>query len=132
MQKRVFITASISAGIAVALGAFGAHGLETLVEQGKIAETRIATWHTAVQYQFYHAIALCIVAFAYPNLKAKTATIARYAFIAGILLFSGSLYLMTVSPLLAGSEIRWLGAITPLGGIAFITGWICLVFAIHR
>lgn len=117
------------AALAVALGAFGAHGLETLISQQKILAERSATWHTAVQYHIYHAFALFITALAHPFLKENVVRNAFRFFLIGILLFSGSLYLLVISPLLFGTEISWLGAITPLGGLCFIAGWLFLFFA---
>lgn len=103
---------SIFAGIAVAAGAFGAHFLKGLLDP-----SMLAAFETAGRYQMYHALGLCIVSWAierYPNRRFSTV---GWLFTAGILLFSGSLYGLS----LAG--LRWLGPVTPLGGAAFITGW---------
>ena len=107
---------------AVALGAFGAHALES-----RLTEDLLGTFETGVRYHFYHALALVAVVVAirfWPN--ASLATVAGWLFVAGILIFSGSLYILALS------GIRWLGAITPIGGVAFIAGWICLALTPWR
>lgn len=124
--------AAVSGAVAVALGAFGAHGLETLIEKGEIDNARIETWNTAVQYHFYHTFALCVLAFATPHLSKKWMRNSKVAFLSGICIFSGSLYLLTLSPLFGSSEWSWLGAVTPLGGLAFIAGWIFLFLAAKK
>lgn len=100
--------------LGVGLGAFGAHGLRGVVEDPHLLEV----WETGARYHLIHALALCAVA-AHPSSP-------RWAgglFIAGVVLFSGSLYTMTLT------GARWLGAITPLGGLCFIAGWLALAFA---
>lgn len=105
--------AAISGFLAVALGAFGAHALKPLLEQHQ----RVDTWETAVLYQIFHSLALLFLASRSPVPKG-----AVVCFIVGICLFSGSLYILAVS------NVRWLGAITPLGGVGFLIGWVWLVF----
>lgn len=122
MDKTFLVLASVFGGLAVALGAFGAHALgERLGPDG------LQTYETAVRYQFYHALALIGVAFAvfrWP--ESSLAGIAGWLFVAGIVVFSGSLYILV----LAG--MRWMGAITPIGGVALIAGWVCLAVAAWR
>lgn len=114
-------------GSAVVLGAFGAHAL-----QSRLAQTALETWQTAVTYQFTHALALLAVGlwlrFIVPGGigPGRTLDFAGAAFTVGIVLFSGSLYLLA----LGGP--RWLGPVTPLGGIAFIAGWLALATAAFR
>jgi len=103
--------------LAVALGAFGAHGLNKILAQNGTA----AIWETAVFYHFIHAVMLFVLAERKP-----LATGPWWCFLAGIVIFSGSLYL------LAATNVRWLGAITPLGGISFLAGWLWLAFAVVR
>jgi uncharacterized membrane protein YgdD (TMEM256/DUF423 family) len=106
----------ISAGLgflAVALGAFGAHGLKDLLGQNGTA----AIWEKAVFYHFIHAVMLFVLAG-----RAVFPKLAWWSFLAGILIFSGSLYLLAVT------NLRWLGAVTPVGGICFLIGWGCLCF----
>ena len=123
MERIFFIIGSGLAGMAVATGAFGAHGLQKIV-----TPERLDTWEKAVRYQIYHALALLLLAWAlthWPE-QAKLLTIGGWLFLAGVVLFSGSLYLLVLS------EIKWLGAITPLGGVAFVAGWLCLLIAAWR
>ncbi len=120
MDKLFLTLGSLLGGLGVALGAFGAHGLKT-----RLTADSLATFETAVRYQVYHAIALVLVALAisaWPGSRWSNA--AGWLFFAGVILFSGSLYL------LVGTGQRWLGAITPLGGVAFIAGWICLALSV--
>ncbi|HXF60282.1 MAG TPA: DUF423 domain-containing protein [Caldilineaceae bacterium] len=122
MEKTFMLLASILGGLAVALGAFGSHGLS-----GRLSADLLNTYEIAVRYQFYHALALIGVAAAlgrWPN--AGAAVWAGWLFVAGVLIFSGSLYLLVLS------GVRWLGAITPIGGVAMIAGWICLAWAALR
>jgi len=103
---------------AVLLGAFGAHALRGVLDgQGR------ELWHTASQYHFWHALALTLACLLPP---ARARRIAVAAFASGIVLFSGSLYALALG------APRWCGAITPLGGLAFIAGWIALAVALHR
>jgi uncharacterized membrane protein YgdD (TMEM256/DUF423 family) len=122
MIRVFFALGSLSAGLAVALGAFGAHVLKN-----RLAEDMLANFETGVRYQMYHALALLAVAWAisrWPDSGLPAA--AGWLFIAGTLLFSGSLYVMALTGL------RWLGAVTPLGGVAFVAGWLCLLLAAWR
>lgn len=108
--------------IGVALGAFGAHGL-----RARLTPDMLAVWKTGVEYQFYHALALLAVGVLARNaVNAGALHIAGLCFAAGILLFSGSLYALALS------GVRILGAVTPLGGVLFLAGWICLFVAVLR
>lgn len=111
-----FILGSIAGFLAVALGAFGAHAL-----RDKLPENRLAVYHTGVQYQMYHAFALVVVAILMSMGHSSALNWAGSLFTAGIVLFSGSLYTLAVT------GIRKLGAITPLGGLCFLAGWIALI-----
>lgn len=114
MNPRMASRISAALGfLAVALGAFGAHGLKHLLAQNGMAHV----WETAVFYHFIHAVMLFVLA----ERKVLPA-LAWWAFFAGILLFSGSLYL------LAATNIHWLGAVTPVGGVCFLVGWLRLLF----
>ena len=111
--------AAVVGGVAVAAGAFGAHALE-----GKLSEHYMSVFQTAVQYQMFHAVALlgvALIGMIRPD--ASWLVPAAWAFLVGVLLFSGSLYALVLS------GIRVLGAITPIGGLAFLVGWLCLVMA---
>lgn len=114
------IFAALSAAIAVAAGAFGAHALRDIVP-----DQRLATWETAARYQLVHALAILLaarwVARAVPG-----ATLATWLFIVGTVLFAGSLYLLVLL------DQPWLGAVTPVGGAAFIAGWLAMAFAAFK
>jgi uncharacterized membrane protein YgdD (TMEM256/DUF423 family) len=123
MDKTFFIIGSILGATAVATGAFGAHGLKNIV-----SPEMLDTWDKAVRYQMYHALALLSLAWAinhFPE-QAKVISLGGWSFLAGVLLFSGSLYVLALS------GVKWLGAITPFGGVAFVVGWLCLVLAAWR
>jgi len=118
-MTRLFIgLGAIAAGLGVALGAFGAHGLE-----GRVSPDRLETFRTGVEYQMYHALALLFVGWAAAQGWGPVLHWAGYGFAAGIVIFSGTLYLLVLT------DTGWLGAITPLGGIAFIAGWGLLAWA---
>lgn len=118
-MDRLFLTiGALLGGLGVAAGAFGAHALKARVE-ARLLEV----FETAVRYQMYHALALFAVAWVISRAPSSFASAAGWLFVAGIAVFSGSLYLMTFT------GIRWLGAITPIGGVCFIAGWICLALA---
>lgn len=108
---------AIVSGLAVAAGAFGAHALRSRLDQGDLA-----IFETAVRYQMYHGLALFAAAWLISH-RANQAGLAAWAFLAGVVIFSGSLYLLV----LTGN--RWLGAITPIGGVAFLIGWVLLAIA---
>jgi uncharacterized membrane protein YgdD (TMEM256/DUF423 family) len=110
---------AVAGASAVLLGAFGAHALHGVLD-ARGAEL----WHTAVDYHFWHALALALTAVAARDSRART--IAAVAFGTGIALFSGSLYALALG------APHWIGAITPFGGLAFIAGWIALGFALKR
>lgn len=120
---RVFLIIGALAGmLAVLLGAFGAHALRT-----RLAPDLLAVYHTGVQYHFWHALGLLAIAFALAHYPAAAALRwAGWLMLAGIVLFSGSLYLLAVT------GVRWLGAVTPLGGIAFIVAWALFAYAVWR
>lgn len=105
--------------LAVALGAFGAHGLRSRLKELPDVAQRLDWWQTATNYHLAHALAIGIAALAVAHLG-RPATLAAWAFVTGIVLFSGSLYVMGLT------GIRILGAVTPFGGLAFLAGWGCL------
>ena len=119
-MTRIFLAiASALGGISVVLGAFASHALKD-----KLSERALEIWETGTKYQMYHALALILVALLISRFPDSTLlVVAGYAFIAGVTIFSGSLYALSLS------GIKWLGAITPLGGAAFIIGWACLAVA---
>ncbi len=119
------LAGAVLAGLGVAAGAFGAHGLKAL-----LSAEMLAVFETSVRYQMYHALALVLTGILLERSVApderKCLRLAGWLFLAGILLFSGSLYLLALS------GIRWLGAITPLGGLCLIAGWSLLAWAASR
>ncbi|TFV97298.1 DUF423 domain-containing protein [Algoriphagus kandeliae] len=121
--KQIIQLAAILGALAVAIGAFGAHGLEaTLIKNG-----RVETFETAVKYHFYHALGIFLVgilAILKPNWRGLNFSAINLAI--GILIFSGSLYILSIF------GINWLGAITPIGGVAFILGWLGLFWAMKK
>jgi uncharacterized membrane protein YgdD (TMEM256/DUF423 family) len=121
MERIFFILGSLSGLIAVAAGAFGAHSL-----RDHLSADLLATFETGARYQMYHALALLLAAWAITRWPGPLTSAAGWLFVAGTLIFSGSLYALSLSGL------RWLGAITPLGGVAFIGGWLCLALAAWR
>lgn len=123
MNKRIIIIASIFGILAVILGAFGAHGLKALITPGELD-----TWQTAVQYQFYHTLALLFLA-TFSRFKSRAINAASWFFTLGIVLFSGSLYILSAKALLNITDTSVLGPITPIGGVFFILGWISLLVA---
>lgn len=120
--KAVLILAGILGAISVGIGAFGAHGLEaTLTANG-----RVETFETAVKYQFYHTLALLLLGILMLNFQQNYLTYAAYAFTGGIVVFSGSLYVLSLT------NMTWLGAITPIGGLGFILGWVFLALGVSK
>ncbi len=120
MNKHIIFTASFFGMLAVVTGAFGAHGLKTL-----LPATELEVWHTAVQYNFYHVFALLFLS----TIKAETSKLlnaAYYLFTLGILFFSGSLYLLSCRSIIGWNWLIHLGPVTPLGGLLFILGWLML------
>lgn len=124
MHKKFVATGALFGAIAVILGAFGAHGLKKIVS----AET-VQTFQTGVQYQMYHALALLLTGLLYEKCSQRFARLAGVLFIIGIILFSGSLYLLTAGKAAETTSFDKAGIITPFGGVAFIVGWVFLFFA---
>jgi uncharacterized membrane protein YgdD (TMEM256/DUF423 family) len=118
-MQRIFLLAGAVAGfVAVAFGAFGAHGLRS-----RLSPDMLAVFETGVRYHMYHALALLLTAALAGRADSRAVVAAGWLFVAGIVLFSGSLYLLAVT------GMTMLGAITPFGGVAFLAGWICLAVA---
>jgi len=118
MQRLFFSLAALSAMMSVAAGAFGAHAL-----RGRLSPEGLAIFETAARYQMYHALGLFVAAWAVNYWPGRFPQWAGWLFVAGTVLFSGSLYTLALT------GIRWLGAITPLGGAAFLVGWLCLALS---
>lgn len=118
MRDTNIVLGAITALLAVALGAFGTHFLESILEQNG----RVGTWETAVSYHFYHSLAILIAGLLVQHFTNRNIQRAIYCFISGIVFFSGSLYALSLT------DIGFLGAITPIGGVLLILGWILLAF----
>jgi uncharacterized membrane protein YgdD (TMEM256/DUF423 family) len=121
MERTFLALGALSAGLAVAAGAFGAHGL-----RARITPELLAVFETGARYQMYHALGLLAVGWAAGRWQASGAGAAGWLFVAGTVLFSGSLYLLA----LGGP--RWLGAVTPVGGLCFLVGWALFAWAVFR
>jgi uncharacterized membrane protein YgdD (TMEM256/DUF423 family) len=127
MQKTFFFIGSCLAGIAVILGAFGAHALKA-----KLEPDQLQVFETGVRYQMYHAFALIIVALLYDKFNQSILNYSGMLFISGIVFFSGSLYLLASKNLLGIESWKFLGPITPLGGLCFIAGWLLLAISVFK
>lgn len=123
MNKRIILTAASFAVLAVILGAFGAHGLKNI-----IASNQLETWQKGVEYQFYHTFAILYLS-TFARYKNKLIALSFLFFTLGILLFSGSLYLLAIKDAYGLSFAQFLGPVTPIGGLCFIIGWVCLFLA---
>ncbi len=120
-MTRWFGSAGAALGaLGVAAGAFGAHGLED-----SLTPARLGNWETAAEYQMVHAVALILTVLVAERAPSRVARVAGFAFLFGVVIFSGSLYTLALT------DVRWLGAITPFGGVAFIVGWVALALALR-
>ncbi|WP_026907766.1 DUF423 domain-containing protein [Paucisalibacillus globulus] len=120
-MKIFLILGAINGFLAVALGAFGAHGLE-----GKISEKALGTWDKAVTYQMFHTVALFVTGLIGMKIQSGSLHMAGWLFLIGIIIFSGSLYIYSTT------GIKTFAMITPLGGVAFLVGWILLGYAVMK
>ena len=118
LAQLAVLTGAIYGFLGVAFGAFGAHALKA-----RLAPEMLTVWKTAVEYQFYHALALVLVGLIATQRPSIAITNAAICFALGVLVFSGSLYVLALS------GVRWLGAITPIGGLLFLIGWVLLFWA---
>ncbi|MFQ5798795.1 MAG: DUF423 domain-containing protein [Bacteroidota bacterium] len=121
MDRFFFVLGSISAFIGVAVGAFGAHALRE-----KLSPELLNAFEVGVRYQIYHALAILAVAWAASHWLSSNVAVAGWLFFAGTVLFSGSLYALSLTGL------RWLGLVTPVGGLMFLAGWIYAAWVIFR
>jgi uncharacterized membrane protein YgdD (TMEM256/DUF423 family) len=118
MDRTFLLIGALAGAIGVGLGAFGAHGL-----RGRLSPEMLAVFETGVRYHMYHALALVATAVLAGRLDGRLVTAAGWLFTSGIVLFSGSLYVLALT------GVGILGAITPIGGLAFLAGWTCLAIA---
>ena len=126
-QKNILLLGIVMAATAVILGAFGAHGLKKIV-----TPEQLDVFKTGVQYQFYHALGIIIAAIIGQQIEHNLIKRAAWLFLFGIIAFSGSLYAMTLFYALNTEGVKWIGAITPVGGLLFILGWIILGLGISK
>jgi uncharacterized membrane protein YgdD (TMEM256/DUF423 family) len=124
MHRGFLITAAVLGVLSVVFGAFGAHALKKYV-----SPEAVSTFETGVRYQFYHCFALLFVGIMYERFPLKLMAWSGYSFIAGIILFSGSLYLLTALQSTEQVGLRKIGIITPFGGLFFIAGWLLMLMA---
>lgn len=127
MHKFFLVAGALSGAISVALGAFGAHSLKQIV-----SSDAVTTFETGVRYQFYHTFALILVAVLYERYPNKWMVWSGNSLIAGVILFSGSLYLLTALHATQMVGLRKIGLITPFGGLFLIAGWLLLMWAVIR
>lgn len=127
MHKTFLSLGALLGTIAVSLGAFGAHGLKQVVSPADVS-----VFQTGVQYQMYHTLALMLVAIVYDRLPNKWIMLAGYLFSLGVLFFSGSLYLITALKAAEKTVPVAVGVLTPLGGLLFISGWLCLLAGVFK
>ena len=127
MNKTFLITAAFLGAFTVALGAFGSHGLKD-----KASEYTLGIFETAVKYQFYHVFALLAVGILFQSYSSSWMLWSGRLFIVGTLLFCGSLYALTYFLANGNESMKWLGAVTPFGGLCFIAGWVCMAVGILK
>ena len=120
-HRKILLSGTVFMALAVLLGAFGAHALK-----GTLSPDMLAVYKTGVEYQFYHALGLLLIGLIGFHIQSKWLNWSGILLTAGIVLFSGSLYALSIS------ELKVLGAITPIGGLAFVAGWICLAIGILK
>lgn len=121
MSRMFFTLGCVFGFLAIALGAFGAHALKQ-----RLPADLLDVFEVGVRYQMYHALALLAVAWAATQWPGTGVSVAGWLFVAGIVIFSGSLYVLALS------GVRWLGAVTPLGGLAFLAGWVYLAWHVWK
>jgi uncharacterized membrane protein YgdD (TMEM256/DUF423 family) len=126
-NKNWLVAATLLAGLAVIFGAFGAHSLKTLV-----SPIQIETFKTGVQYHFYHALAIALAVLITQFIDNQNIQRSFAMFSMGILCFSGSLYGFTLAEAVGTEGVRWLGLVTPLGGMFFILGWFNLSIGVYK
>jgi len=121
MSKTIIMAAAVFLGLAVAIGAFGAHGLKS-----HLTEELMKTFKTGVEYHFYHALGLVLIGILAISMPSSLLNWSALLIALGIVIFSGSLYILAIS------GISWIGAITPIGGLSFIAGWVLLFVAVWK
>ena len=128
LPKQLFPIGLLGA-LAVALGALGAHFLKSRLDTGLITTDQLNGFDTAVKYQMYHVIGMLLIVLLKNSYPGRALDAAYTLFLWGIILFSGSLYLLCTRGLMGADGLRFLGPVTPLGGLCFVAGWLCLAFS---
>jgi uncharacterized membrane protein YgdD (TMEM256/DUF423 family) len=123
MNRRIILTASFFGAVAVMFGAFGAHSLKNV-----LSADQLVTWTKGIEYQFYHTFALLFLS-TFARFRTKLVDISYFCFTIGIILFSGSLYLLATREITQLGFVNIIGPVTPLGGLLLIVGWVMLFFA---
>lgn len=121
MERMFFVVGALFAFMGVAAGAFGAHGLKS-----HLSAEMLSVFEVGVRYQMYHAFALIAAAWAQSKWPSALVMTGGWLFVVGTILFSGSLYLLSIT------GMKWLGMITPMGGVAFLAGWVCLAWSVKN
>ena len=124
MHRPFLTTAAFLGALAVALGAFGAHGLKNTLQAVDVSGVRMGWWNTAAQYHLAHALALALCALSAGD--SRSARVARFCFAGGMAIFCGTLYVMALT------GMRWLGAVTPIGGVLLIVAWVAFGLAVRK
>lgn len=126
-NKKMLTTLALTGVLAVAIGAFGAHGLKP-----RLTSDQLSTYNTGVSYHFYHLLAMSFAYLLYIYTEHSWVRLGFWSFFAGIILFSGSLYLLSTRGLIGLSTYKWLGPMTPIGGLCFIFGWISILVSAYK
>jgi uncharacterized membrane protein YgdD (TMEM256/DUF423 family) len=127
MKRRSILIAAVTGALAVVLGAFGAHSLREVLSAEKVA-----TWNTGVEYQFYHTFAILLVVALADTIGARRSLTITYLFLAGMICFSGSIYLLATREATGMDWVLALGPVTPIGGLLFITGWVVMLLSVMK
>ena len=130
--SRQISTIGILGAIAVALGALGAHALKNQLPTGLITTDQLNGFDTGVKYQMYHTLAMLLMIAIKQQLNSRFLNWAYWFFFAGIILFSGSLYFLCTRNLYGADWLKFLGPVTPIGGLCFVAGWICLTLSVFK
>ncbi|MDA9263387.1 DUF423 domain-containing protein [Saprospiraceae bacterium] len=125
-KKRMLTTLAITGMLAISIGAFGAHGLKP-----KLTATQLNTFNTGVNYHFYHLLAMSFSYLLYLYSNNNWVRIGFWSFLVGIVMFSGSLYLLSIRELIDLTNYKWLGPLTPIGGVCFIFGWLSIMISAY-
>ncbi len=126
-RNKMIAIGAVTGALAVVLGAFGAHSLREVLSAEKVA-----TWNTGVEYQFYHTFAILLVAALADTIGARRSMTITYLFLAGMICFSGSIYLLATREATGMDWVLALGPVTPIGGLLFITGWVMILLSVMK